>query len=518
MKTFLKLLIIYLVVISGIKSGFSQSCVITRVPSSASLPIGGGTTYTFSIITYGGCTPIFTTNYSWLSYTSQIVDNTHVNLKITATANGGPPRVGYVYVDNKESLKITINQAGSYVYVTGVTVSPTTAFINVNELKTLVATVTPANATNPGLVWTTSNSAVATVNSSGLVTGKGSGTATITATSVENSNIKATSTITVSSMAKSFNWGSYISPVKDQLTQGPCFLFASVAVVESKYSIQNNITNNSDKLNLAEAQLNIACLGPEKIVTSFTYIKNSGIVDETCYPYSRSIYCSGPTPYPDCNSPCGTNFDVKAKISNFTNITFAGISANSRADYFKNIIQQNGTVAVSFGGSSLHNGAMHAYEIYGWNEANWLYKDSWPSGSGCFSTNVDIPGIIANNQGLENYVACYVGNVTLTYGSKQGEQIQSDSEGNQKLNREIAIGDHGLGNISLYPNPAKDQIILLDFPPEGGFVQIYKMDGTSVFKSQITGNRIAISNLSQGIYFVKLTINQESKILKLIKQ
>jgi len=49
----------------------------------------------------------------------------------------------------------------------------------------LTATVAPANADNPSVTWSSSDPAVATVSSAGLVTAVGSGTATITVTTVE---------------------------------------------------------------------------------------------------------------------------------------------------------------------------------------------------------------------------------------------------------------------------------------------------------------------------------------------
>jgi uncharacterized protein YjdB len=69
--------------------------------------------------------------------------------------------------------------------VTGVSVSPTTLSLTPGEQAALVATVSPANATNPAVSWSSSNPAVATVNSSGLVSAVAQGTAAITATTVD---------------------------------------------------------------------------------------------------------------------------------------------------------------------------------------------------------------------------------------------------------------------------------------------------------------------------------------------
>ena len=52
----------------------------------------------------------------------------------------------------------------------------------------LTATVNRSNASSDeAVIWTSSNTAVATVNSSGVVTGVSTGTATITATTVDGS-------------------------------------------------------------------------------------------------------------------------------------------------------------------------------------------------------------------------------------------------------------------------------------------------------------------------------------------
>ena len=68
------------------------------------------------------------------------------------------------------------------VDVTAVSLNKTSATIKVGETVALSATVTPANATDPSITWSTSNASVATV-SNGVVTGKSEGTVTITATS-----------------------------------------------------------------------------------------------------------------------------------------------------------------------------------------------------------------------------------------------------------------------------------------------------------------------------------------------
>ncbi len=71
------------------------------------------------------------------------------------------------------------------VAVTGLSLFPTTAVLIVGGTRQLTPTVTPSNATNKTVSWSSSNGSVADVSSSGLVTGYARGSATITATTAE---------------------------------------------------------------------------------------------------------------------------------------------------------------------------------------------------------------------------------------------------------------------------------------------------------------------------------------------
>ena len=81
--------------------------------------------------------------------------------------------------------------------VTGITVSPTTATLEVGGTTTLTATVAPSNATNPTVTWGSSDENVATVDQDGMVTAIAPGQATITATTTDGSNLSASCAVTV---------------------------------------------------------------------------------------------------------------------------------------------------------------------------------------------------------------------------------------------------------------------------------------------------------------------------------
>ena len=81
--------------------------------------------------------------------------------------------------------------------VTKVSLSKKSVVLVKGRSTTVKATVTPTNATNKKLKWTTSNSKVAVVNSQGKITAKGRGNSTIKVMALDGSNKYATVKVTV---------------------------------------------------------------------------------------------------------------------------------------------------------------------------------------------------------------------------------------------------------------------------------------------------------------------------------
>ena len=128
---------------------------------------------------------------------------------VTLTSGATQSLTAFQYV-------VLTNANVATVPVTGVTVSPTSASVNAGLTTQLTATVAPSNASNQAVSWSSSNTSVATVSSTGLVTAVAPGTATVTVTT-QDGNKTATAAITVNA-APSFtvnffkpsNWGTAI--------------------------------------------------------------------------------------------------------------------------------------------------------------------------------------------------------------------------------------------------------------------------------------------------------------------
>ena len=92
-------------------------------------------------------------------------------------------------------IPASVTIAAAPVAVTGVELNKTSTSITVGKTETLTATVSPADATNKAVTWTSSDASVASV-ADGVVTAHKVGTATITVTTVDGSKT-ATCDVTV---------------------------------------------------------------------------------------------------------------------------------------------------------------------------------------------------------------------------------------------------------------------------------------------------------------------------------
>lgn len=106
---------------------------------------------------------------------------------ITATTNDGS--------NLSESCIITV--VGNGIKVTGLSLSPAMLSLVEGETGTITPTIYPSKATDKTLTWTSNDTKVATVSSTGVVTAVGAGSCRIKATTNDGTNISEACIVTV---------------------------------------------------------------------------------------------------------------------------------------------------------------------------------------------------------------------------------------------------------------------------------------------------------------------------------
>ncbi len=142
------------------------------------------------------------TNYWFSNYEDEYGDASRGELYIENDTSG--TRKYYIAATcsssiDSEGVKFNIKD-DSEISVSTIVLGKTNLTLEEGDNYIVSAVVVPSNATNQNIKWSSSNTAVATVDTTGKVTAVKAGIATITATAADGSEKKASCTVTVKSV------------------------------------------------------------------------------------------------------------------------------------------------------------------------------------------------------------------------------------------------------------------------------------------------------------------------------
>ncbi len=175
-------------------------------------------------------------------------------------------------------------QTSSFIIVkvniptTGVTVTPTNQTINVGNTFTITPTVTPDNATDKSIIWTSSDDTIATVDDNGKVTALMEGTATITATT-NDGGFTASCVITVVKREGRVT-GITVTPISKTASVGEIFFVTPyITPVDAE---DKSVTWSSSNPSIATVDSNGKVTAIREGVVTITATTNDGGLKATC--------------------------------------------------------------------------------------------------------------------------------------------------------------------------------------------------------------------------------------------
>jgi Bacterial Ig-like domain (group 2)/Secretion system C-terminal sorting domain len=382
--------------------------------------------------------------------------------------------------------------------VTGVSVNPATAIIEVPNTQQLTATISPANATNQLVSWSTSNAAVATVSAVGLVTGVGAGTATITVTTADGTKT-ATSSVKVTAPPP--------SPWTNADDKDPAWQWSGFSETDCG-ACYGGTVHYTDKAG-STAQYTFTGTDVEAYCEAWDA---AGAVDIYIDGVLKGTYSQEIQPYGG-----GKIFASFSGLPNSTHI-FKAVAKRGYPgiDYirFKNAAATFWLQLISFT-AQLSNGKVNLKWVTQ-NELNVLRFDIERSADSITFTKIKT----VNSKGNGSYDA--LDDMPITGKNYYRLKIVGkDSTFNYSVVRLIKVVKDGGGVFSVYPNPVKDKLTIIFLPDANAItkVKMINQQGQKVLVKEITGNTpLSIAYLPKGIYMLQLLANGQMKTVKLIKE
>ena len=138
----------------------------------------------------------------------------------TTTHSKGETITGFWYIaGNRIDFSYIVGSSNERpnTAVTSVTLDKTSCDLLVDETVQLLATVNPGIAANKNVTWNSSNSAVAEVDNSGLVTAKSAGTAIITVTTADGGKTATCTVNVVAALTDAIYYANDFFTIKEQL-------------------------------------------------------------------------------------------------------------------------------------------------------------------------------------------------------------------------------------------------------------------------------------------------------------
>lgn len=128
-----------------------------------------------------------------------------------------------------------------------------------------------------------------------------------------------------------------------------------------------------------------------------------------------------------------------------------------------------------------------------------------------------LDGVALPNSDNATFTATLNGVYTVTVSDGPDCNATSEPFEITDLDPGTSIQSQPIANLNVYPNPAKDRVTI-ETDIDLKSLELYGLSGQLVKQFNPVNKNLDVSNLSQGIYFLKLKTNEQSSMVKLVLQ
>jgi len=415
--------------------------------------------------------------------------------------------VPYAYLQAENKVTVQYPDAGGYissmtmrvfnqsapivradaVSVAAIALNPAFKQLEPTQEYALTATISPINATNHTIVWTSSDETVATVDESGKVTALVLGETTITATTVDG-NLTASSTIEVVLEAMpvvatnlEITPATFEMPVLNQLQ-----LQAAFSPIDATDQTVNWTTSDP---NIGTVDANgLFTAGVQEGVVEVTGTNSDGTLSDV------------------------SSITVIVEFDNWIQCTFlpSQIDGNSEFD-----------INIDYSAGYPLDAAIELEDTDG----DWICRGQTTVNPGigtatvtleCVST-VDFTTPILPDPGMGYTLEGSLRQV----GGDETTNVDSCTKGNITINEPLGIVPVELASFKLFPNPTQNQLyIALPDLKNTATLTVFDVFGKAVLQQNIQqlDSQISLSPFASGMYLVKIETKEGSVVKRIIKE
>jgi hypothetical protein len=430
----------------------------------------------------------------------------------------------------------------------------------VGSTQQLTATVTPSNASNQNVVWSSSDSSVATVSAGGLLTMTGAGTAQVTVTTVDGNRSASVSVTGTALPVTSIS----VSPTTAQLLPGAS-LSLITTLLPANATNQNLVWNSSNPAvatvspgglvtaaDIGSTTITVTTVDGNRTASSLVTVSNgvTGLLSGTAVSSTSSVNLTSEGRV-DWIRWSGN--DRKAtggnKISNFIQLGTGNVSTKANDMRLCNWSDGAPTASGSERSSVIISGIGRGFRFRVPADPATrilkVYVGGWQSGGTLTATLTDgsAPEYVHVSSPLLSPTGQYSAVFTLVYKSAstgQALNVQwvqtSGTSGNVSLQAatlseatspgSVVKGNEPLsrpkvdvlGSLQVYPNPVRDLMQLGYNGPETGEMTVSIFDAVMNRVAQYPVEKLtpgawagsfSLAGLTKGVYIVQLRIGYQ---------